>query len=185
MNECVERLKDTLEPLIEDLHEKLEELSLKKEKLENVSRFLAYVNGDNNLVGVYADQNLVLDSLDKINSNKEEYKASCYLLRSDDTKVKALPQYQKANEYIANLINYFKTSKTELSSEISSLESVCDEKKIEKKYYDLFLASKPMVEDISEFEQFLKKHVTINEDRINLLIYTINSNLVNYQNNEF
>lgn len=185
MNEYVEKLKRSLEPLIEDLHEKVELLSLKKEKLEGVSRFLAYVNGDANLVGVYADQNLILDSLEKIDSDKDEYKASCYLLRSDDVKIKSLPQYQKANEYIGKLINYFKTSKVELTSEITNLESVCNKKKIEKKYYDLFMDNSPLIEDVSEFESFLKDHTTTNEERINLLIYAINSNVINYENSEF
>lgn len=181
MSENIERLRKNLEPLIVDLDEKVEELKVKKEKLENVSRFLAYVNGDVNMVGVYADQNLVLDSLESLGSTKEEYKASCYLLRSDDASVKSLPQYQEANSYINKLIDYFKANKSELSAEIIDLDKVCQEKKIEKKYYDLFAEESPLVENITEFKDFIQKHTVTSDDRIDLLIHAIKSNLDNYQ----
>ena len=181
VSENIERLRRNLKPLIEDLDEKLGELKGKKEKLESVSRFLAYVNGDVNLVGIYADQNLILESLEKLGSSKDEYKASCYLLRSDDASVKMLPQYQDANDYISRLINYFKMNKSELSAEITDLERVCQEKKTEKKYYDLFEENNPLIEDIGEFEDFLQKHTITSDDRIDLLVYTIKSNLNNYQ----
>lgn len=184
MNEYVKRLTDSLEPLIVDLDDKSMELRLKKEKLESVSRFLAYVNGDVNLVGVYADQDLILEHLDKIDSNKEEYKASCYLLRSEDESVKMLPQYREANLYVLGLINYFKMNKGELTTEIQELESVCREKELNKKYYELFSEEKPFVNDVVEFEEFLDKHVISDEEKINLLVYVIKNNVLNYQEQE-
>ena len=181
MNEYVKKLTNDLEPLIYDLDDKLMELELKKEKLESVSRMLAYVNGDVNMVGVYADQDLIIDSLEKINSNKDEYRASCYLLRNEDENIKNLPQYREANLYILGLINYFKMFKGELSSEIQELERVCREKEVDKKYYQLLNENTPLIENVTEFADFIEKHLTTDEERINLLKFAINSNLTNYQ----
>jgi len=181
MNDYVKKLTNDLEPLIYDLDDKLMELELKKERLESVSRFLAYVDGDVNMVGIYADQDLILDSLDKINSNKDEYRASCYLLRSEDESIKTLPQYRDANLYILGLINYFKMSKGELSSEIQELERTCREKEIDKKYYELLNERTPFIENVTEFVDFIDKHTTVDEEKINLLKYAITSNLMNYE----
>lgn len=181
MNEYVKKLTDSLEPLIVDLDDKQMELNQKKEKLESVSRFLAYVNGDVNLVGIYADQELILENLDKLNSNKDEYKASCYLLESSDESVQMLPQYREANLYILELINYFKRNKSELTLEIQELERVCHEKELNKKYYELFIDENPLVSDVKEFEEFLDSHSITDDEKINLLVYTIKSNVLNYQ----
>lgn len=184
MNEYVKKLVSKLEPLIIDLDDKMIELDMKKEKLESISRFLAYVNGDVNLVGVYADQDLVMECLESINSNKEEYKASCYLLQSDDENVKDLPQYKEANLYILELINYFKEKKGQLSKEIQELEQVCEEKKLCKKYFEILNNDQPFIRDVFEFEEVLDRYATSSEEKINVLLYVINSNVINYQNEE-
>ena len=181
MNDYVKKLTTNLEPLIVDLDERHTELNEKKELCERVSRFLAYTADDVNQVGIYADQELILENLDKINSNKDEYKASCYLLKSGDDSVKSLPQYKEANDYILSLINYFKMNKSELLENIQNLEKLCHEKEIEKKYYDIFVSEKPLVDDVSEFREFIDKHVVDDDEKINLLIYTINSNMEMYK----
>ena len=66
MNESVNLLVGILEPLIRDLDEKKSILNEKKELLENVTRLLAYTKDNIDMVGVYADQNLILDNLSKI-----------------------------------------------------------------------------------------------------------------------
>ena len=181
MNEYVKRLMEKLEPLIVDLDDKLIQLRGEKEKLERVSRFLAYVNGDVNLVGIYADQNLILENLDKINSTKNEYKASCYLLKNEDNGIKMLPQYKQANDFMLGLINYFKMNKIELSNIIQELDNICKEKSLDKKYFEIFSKENPMVNEIDEFEQFLDKHALTSDEKINLLIYVVNSNVLNYK----
>lgn len=180
MNEYVKKLTTSLEPLIEDLDEKLTVLNEKKEKFESVSKFLSYVKDDVNLVGIYADQDLILEHLANVDSDKNEYVASCYLLKSEDESVKALPQYKKAYSFVENLINYFKDCKEKLNTEILELEDVCAEKKLDKKYYELFSKENPFVTDVSEFTSFLEKRALDDEQRINMLIYTINSNMLAY-----
>lgn len=181
MNDYIKKLTNDLELLIADLDEKHEELSSKKEYCERVSRFLAYTNGDVNLVGIYADQDLIINCLDKVNSTKEMYKASCYLLKSSDDSVRSLPQYKEANDYILGLINYFKNDKSDLLTDIQNLEKICREKEIEKKYYDIFTSTNPLVEDVMEFREFLDKHVVNDEEKVNILLYTIDNNVINYR----
>lgn len=181
INDYVKKMTTSLEPLIADLDEKHEELNSKKDYCERVSRFLAYTNGDVNLVGIYADQELIIDKLNSISSSKENYKASCYLLKSSDDSVKNLPQYKEANDYILGLINSFKNDKNDLLIDIQNLEKICREKEIEKKYYDIFTNEKPFIEDVLEYRDFIDKHVINDEEKINLLIYTINNNVINYK----
>jgi hypothetical protein len=82
---------------------------------------------------------------------------------------------------MVSLINYFKTKKNELTNIIQNLDNTCKEKSLDKKYYELFSKENPLVEDIGEFEQFLDKHVTSSDAKVNLLIYTIDSNILNYK----
>lgn len=181
ITESVEKMVSKLEVLVADLDEKRNELNSKKTYYERVSRFLAYTRDDVNLVGIYADQELILDNLNIINSNKEHYRASCYLLKSSDENVKSLPQYKAANLFIVRIIGFFKDCKNQLLLDIQNLEKICREKEIEKKYYDIFKASNPLVDDVLEFKDFLDKHANDEKEKIDLLVYVINCNVSNYE----
>lgn len=181
MNEEVKKLTASLEPLIADLDEKLTILNDKKNKYTSITNFINYVHDDVNLVGIYADQNLILENLSNINSSEKEYNASCYLLKSEDASVKALPQYEMSYSYINNLIDYFKKCQKELNEEIIELEKEVLEKQLDKKYYEIFSTENPFVSDIQEFTGFLEKRSVDAEQRIKMLIYTINSNMLGYE----
>ena len=141
---------------------------------------LAYTKDKIDMVGVYADQDLIINCLEKINSNKDDYDASCYLLKSDDSSVKQLPQYEKAYSLINDIIEYFKLYKAELIVNNNELEKECQDKEIAKKYYDLFLSDSILINDTEEFCQFLDKCQLTDEDRINVLIYTLKNNVQKY-----
>ncbi len=181
MSDYIRRLLVLLESLIYNLDEKIRELDYKKEILEKVSRFVAYTNGDVHLVGIYADQEVIIDNLENIGSNKDEYKACCYLLKNDDGNIRGLPQYEQATAYINNLINYFKKSKADLMNEIQNLEIECKRKKIEKKYYDMLSNNNLYVTDIEEFEKFLDEHEISKDDKIQLILFAIKRNIEKYQ----
>ena len=181
MKDFVKRITIELEPLIADFPEKKRILESKKEELENTSRFLAYVNGDVHLVGIYANQDVIADSFDKVNMTKEEYKANCYLLESDDENVKILPQYKNAYEEIVRIIDYFKEQKSMLNIEINELIDICKRKEIEEKYYQLLSSESPYVENVEEFINFINEHHVSEEDKINLLVYIIDNNNERYK----
>ena len=103
------------------------------------------------------------------------------MLKSSDDNVKNLPQYKEANDYILGLINYFKNDKNELLTDIQNLEKICREKEIEKKYFDILTSANPLVDDVLEFREFLDKHVVNDEEKVNILLYTINNNVINYK----
>lgn len=180
MDNSVRKLVGLLEPLIFDLEEKKHLLIEQKNELENVSRMLAYTKDNIDMVGIYADQDLILNSLSKINSNKEEYRASCYLLNSENDDVKKLPQYEKAYDLISDIVEYFKLYKAELIVETNELEKECHEKEIAKKYYNIFSNTNPFIDDINEFNSFIDKYEISEEDKINILIYTLENNIKKY-----
>ena len=174
--DSVNRLAEKLEPLIRDLDDDKEFLSNQKEELENVSRLLAYTKDNIDMVGVYADQELIVSNLSKINTDKDEYKASCYLLKSENENIKSLPQYKKAHDLISDIIEYFKLYKAELMVGIKNLEESCAKKEIEKKYYNILKEENPFNKDVDEFRELLDNHSVPNNDKIEILLYTINSN---------
>ena len=59
----VRDLVSMLEPLIEDLEENKKMLEVQKEELESVSRLIAYTKDNIEMVGIYADQDIILNSL--------------------------------------------------------------------------------------------------------------------------
>lgn len=184
MGEFINNLISILEPSVLDLDDKIKELNVKQETLCEINKMLDFVGDDIGRVGKYDNQKLILDYLSDVNSNEIEYKASCYLLSSEDDKVKLLPQYLDASNYIEKIVNLFKKRQEELTSDVSALEITCNNKKIDKKYLDIFRKENPLIEDVEEFSDFLTKKELINKDKIDLIVYTINNNVKNYLQEE-
>ena len=180
MNNSVNLLVGVLEPLIADLDEKKNILSEKKDILENVSRLLAYTKDNVDMLGTYDDQDLIINNLDKLNTDKDEYKASCYLLKSENDNIKNLPQYKKAYNLICDIIEYFKLYKSELSVETQDLEKNCAKKEMEKKYCDILKEDTPYIDDVEEFKGLLNDQTISNKDKIDILLYVINNNKIKY-----
>ena len=103
----VQKLVQILETLVLDLDEKKKYLETEKEDLESVSRLLAYTKDNIEMVGIYADQELIINNLEKIGCSKEDYKACCYLLKSEDSNVKGLPQYESSYNLITDIVEFF------------------------------------------------------------------------------
>ncbi len=177
-------LVSILEPLIKDLDDKKKLLADNKKELESISRLIAYTKDNIETVGVYADQDIILNNLDKLHYSKEDYKASCYLLKSENEQVKKLPQYQSSRELISDIIEYFKLHKAELSVEIEELKKECKEKEIDKKYYDIFTNPNPRVDNVKEFKSLLEKEELKDKDIINILYETIKNNITSYGERE-
>ncbi len=180
-NDSVKNLVTILKPLIEDLEEKKEILSSKKAEQEKVSRLLAYVKDNVEMVGIYADQDIITESLDKLKISVEDYKASCYLLKTDNESVKLLPQYEKACDLIYSIIDYFKLHKSELILEVTELEKECDKKELDKKYYDILSCPNPLIENTNEYIEIMKNHGLNEEEIINALYMQIHYNITNYE----
>ncbi len=180
MDECVSKLIALLKPTITDLDERKEELSSKSETLDEVSKMLEEVNEDVKKVSKYKNQNLILDNLGMINTTEREYRACCYLLNCDEKNVCSLPQYIESVNYIERLINYFKKMKEELILEVSELKVVYTDKSLNKKYFEIFSTDNPFVYDAKEFRELLDKQMLTDEDKVNLLVYTIKNNINNY-----
>ena len=176
----VRDLVSMLEPLVENLEDNKKMLEVQKKELESVSRFIAYTKDNIEMVGIYADQDLIVNSLDGLNIDKDDYKACCYLLKSENSNIKSLPQYVQAHNLISDIIEYFKLHKAELVIEIQELSNTCERQENEKKYYDILSCPNPLIENIKEFVEFLKEHKLSEEKIINILYSTIHDNVVNY-----
>ena len=179
-SDSVKNLTLVLEPLVEDLEEKKTILSERKKDLESVSRLIAYTKDNIEMVGIYADQDLIINNLDNLKYSLDDYKASCYLIKNESDSVKGLPQYEKAYNMISDIVEYFKLHKAELTVEINELTSECEKKEIEKKYYDILSCPNPLIEDVKEFVTFLREHNIKDDEIINILYNTIHDNIVNY-----
>ena len=180
-DDSIKSIVTILEPLVNDLEDKKNILADRKTELEGVSRLVAYTKDNVEMVGIYADQDIILNNLDKLKFTKDDYKASCYLLKSESDKVKVLPQYTKAYNMIGDIVEFFKWHKAELIDEINELSSICEKKEIEKKYYDILSCPNPLVEDSKEFVDFMNDHGLDNQEIIKILYRIIHDNIVNYE----
>ncbi len=184
MNESISKLTELLKPTIIDLDDGLNELSIKKNNLFEIGELIKEVGDDIKKIANYKNQNLIIDNLKNINTTEKEYKASCYLINSNDKNIQSLPQYIESSNYLERLINYFKKEYEELALDVSELEVVCNEKKLNKKYLEIFNLESPFVDDTDEFTEFLKEKELTNNDKINLLIYVIKNNIKGYLKEE-
>lgn len=180
MSDIVNKLVDLLKPTINDLDTKKEELAIKNKTLSEVNEMLDEVNDDVTKVSKYKNQELIVSNLDDIKSTEREYKSCCYLLDSVDEKIKTLPQYIEASNYIERLINYFKKLKEKLSLEVSELQVVCEEKELNKKYYEILSKDNPVVNDASEFRNLLDRQELSDSDKIDLLVFVLKNNVNSY-----
>ena len=165
-SDSIRNLVLVLEPLVLDLEENKKILSDNKQELENVSRLIAYTKDNIEMVGIYADQDIITNNLDN--------------LKTENDKVKDLPQYKEAYNLISDIMEYFKLHKAELVVEIQRLTDSCEKKEIEKKYYDILSCPNPLIENIKEFVDFLRDHGIKDEEIVNILYNTIHDNIVNY-----
>ena len=179
-SDSIRNLVLVLEPLVLDLEENKKILSDNKQELENVSRLIAYTKDNIEMVGIYADQDIITNNLDNLKISVDDYKAACYLLKTENDKVKDLPQYKEAYNLISDIMEYFKLHKAELVVEIQRLTDSCEKKEIEKKYYDILSCPNPLIENIKEFVDFLRDHGIKDEEIVNILYNTIHDNIVNY-----
>lgn len=179
-SDSIRKLVLVLEPLVEDLEENKKLLEDRKTELESVSRLIAYTKDNIEMVGIYADQEIIINNLENLKISADDYKASCYLLKSESDNVKGLPQYEKAYNLIGDIVEYFKLHKAELSVVIKELTDLCEKKEIEKKYYDILSCPNPLIEDTKEFIEFLKNHEVKDDEIIDILYNTIHDNIVNY-----
>ena len=179
-SDSVRKLVAILEPLVTDFEDDKRILQDRKTELENVSRLIAYTKDNIEMVGIYADQDIITNNLENLKVSVEDYKASCYLLKSEDESVKSLPQYTKAYDLISDIIEYFKLHKAELIVEIGELTDICTKKELEKKYYDMLSCPNPLIENTKEFIDFLRNHDIKDEEIVNILYSTIHDNIVNY-----
>lgn len=180
-DDSVKSLVAMLEPLVENLEENKNILADRKKELEGVSRLIAYTKDKIEMVGIYADQDIIIGNLDKIRYSVDDYKASCFLLKSDNESVKQLPQYQDAYNLISDIVDYFKLHKAELIVEIQELSTSCEKQEIEKKYYDILSCPNPLIENGDEFVDFMKNHGLNENSIVNILYQTIHDNIVNYK----
>lgn len=177
----IKKLVNILEPRVWDLDDQKKYLEKEKDELESVSRFIAYTKDNTEMVSIYADQELITSNLDKIYCSIDEYKASCYLLKSEDETIKKLPQYTKAKDLINDIVEYFKFHKSELLVETQDLKKKCEQKEIEKKYYDILSSANPFIENIKEFRELIDQYDLKDEDKINILITILKNNILNYE----
>ena len=181
MNDIVSKLISLLEPIINDLDDIKYELSAKRKTLDEVNEMIDEVKDDLTKVSKYRNQKLIIDNLGDIKSNEREYKACCYLMDSVENNIKFLPQYIEASNYMERLINYFKNLKERLSFKVSELQTVCMDKEMNKKYYEILSSENPVVNDANEFRNILDKQNLSDDEKISLLVYILKNNVSNYK----
>lgn len=183
MCDFVKRFLACLEPIIVDLDDRKDELAKIKNELDSVNDFLKYVDGDVKKIGKYHNQEFIHQNLTSVDSEVSDYKAMVYLIDTDNTSIQKIPQYQIAIEYMEKIIESLTASSSELTKIYLSLDDEYSYKIKAKKYYDLFQNEDVYVLDYSEFVEFFLTLSLTEEDKIDILSYTVKMNVEYYRNN--
>ena len=180
MIDSVKNLVTRLENGFANLDEKEKEYSTIKTKLEQFEKMLDFVGGNAKKLNKYDDQTLIIDAVNKINSNSKEYEGACYLLDSDDESVMMLPQYRNSRTYLETIINYLKMEKENIYDFVNQLNSDCTRMKLNEKYFKILNQDVPFVEDVEEFLGLLDQEEVTKIDKNQIISYVIKSNVNNY-----
>lgn len=179
----VDEMLSYLEPIIKDIDSAKNILDTLIYENNSILSFLSCVDNDPANIEKFSNQQFIINNLEHVASNEQEYKANLYLVKSNNDSIKNLPQFQNAFNYFNNIINHFNRRADELKIEVVDMERTYEYKTICKKYYNIFRYKK-QIEDVDEFIEFLRKFDSISlEDKTGLVLYLLNSNLEYYKTN--
>lgn len=184
IDNSLSNLLDNVEPKIQNIVENRVELK----SLKNVQRTMEELieNAKNSYQGIidFYDQDFIIRAIKINNSNYREliqkYNSSKYLLKTDNSNLKELPQYQDALDYMDFLYQYLYGLYESINYDYKIKREKLEVKELLNKYYLLLKKDDIYIGDINEFLTFIDLNNVNNQDRINLYKLIINANLKKY-----
>lgn len=180
MSEIVKKMLELMEPTVNNIDEKNEELIVKQGYLETIEKLVNAIGDDDMKIFDYENQDLVESLLVNIGSNVSEYKANEYILKSSISEVVHLPQYDIAKRYLESFDHYIKKLFKECSEEYQRL---CDEYQnleLVNKYYLMFRDNEVFVNDMDELQKLFDNFDLKLSEKNRILVYILKENNKTY-----
>ena len=184
IDNSLKRLLEEIEPKVRNIEDNRVELKALKGVYNTMQELIdASVSSYKDVFDFY-DQDFIFRSIKIGNSNYKElidkYNTAKYLLKTNDSTLQQLPQYQESLTYMDSLYKYlsglFENIKLDYSSKSGNLEI----QELLNKYYRILIKDIIFVEDIDEFISFIELNNLNNEDKLNIYKYICKSNIKQY-----
>lgn len=182
MCEIIDKLLSIMKPFVENIENDLSNLNEKKDYLIEMNDIITNVDNDVfNLLDI--DDDKIELYLDNIESNKNEYLANKYILKSDLDEIKQMPQYIDAKKYLDKFYKSLLNNHEELEKKYEILKQEYENKELINKYYFMFNSENIFVDDVDEVKSVFDILDISLEDRIETLIIILKKNNCSYQYN--
>lgn len=182
MCEMIDKLLSVMKPFVENIENDLSNLNEKKDYLNDLDDIITNVDNDVLNILNISDNKIEL-YLDNIESNKNEYLANKYILKSDLDEIKQMPQYIDAKKYLDKFYKSLLNNHEELEKEYEILKQEYENKELINKYYLMFSSRNIFIDDVDEVKSVFDILDISLEDRIETLIIILKKNNCSYQYN--
>lgn len=182
MCEMIDKLLSIMKPFVENIENDLISLNEKKDYLNEMNDIITNVDNDVLNILNISDNKIEL-YLDNIESNKNEYLANKYILKSDLDEIKQMPQYIDAKKYLDKFYKSLLNNHEELEKEYEILKQEYENKELINKYYLMFSSGNIFIDDVDEVKSVFDILDISLEDRIETLIIILKKNNCSYQYN--
>ena len=184
-------IDDSLKKLLEEIEPKvrnIEDNRIELKALESVYRTMqelidASVSSYDEVFNFY-DQDFIFRAIKIGNYNSKElidkYNSAKYLLKSKDSMLQQLPQYQEALSYMNSLYQYLSGLFENIKNDFSSKSEKLEIQELNNKYYRILTKDNIFVEDIDEFISFIELNNLDIYDKYNLYKLVYKANIKQY-----
>ena len=178
------KLLENIEPKIQNIEENRIELKELKAVRKTMNELIESAKDSyQNIIDFY-DQDFIMRAIKIKNSDYkkliDKYNSSRYLLKTDNSNLKELPQYQEALSFMDYLYQYLYGLYESINMDFKIKKENLEIQEIFNKYYGLLSKDNIYIKDIDEFLTFIELNNIENQDRVNLYKLVINSNLKRY-----
>ena len=178
------KLLDNIEPKILNIEENRVELKSLKSVLRTMEELIEDAKDSYREILNFYDQDFIKRAIMINNSNYDKiiqkYDSSKYLLKTDDSKLKELPQYQEALTFMDDLYGYLYGLYESIKLDFQDKKEKMELQELLNKYYLILKKDKIFIRDVDEFLVFIELNNLNIEDRINIYKLVIDSNLNQY-----
>lgn len=178
------KLLEDIEPKVQDIEENRVELKDLKSVQSTMEELIESAKESCQEIINFYDQDFIMRAIKIKNSNYNDvikkYNSSKYLLKINDSKLKELPQYLDALDFMDFLYKYLYDLYESINLDYKIKREKLEVQELLNKYYIILNKDEIYVKDIDEFLTFIELNKVSDEDRINIYKKIIECNAKQY-----
>ena len=178
------KLLQEIEPKVHNIEDNRIEVKALRDVFNTMQELIELSKTSYNEIFHFYDQDFIIRAIKIGNQNYNElirqYESAKYLLESNNSNLKELPQYKEALDYIDYLYQYLSGLYEKINLDFTKKKEDLEIKELLNKYYRILLKKNTFIEDIDEFITFIEFCNMDDADKLNIYRYVYKLNIKQY-----